>query len=104
MDQSDFDELVEQTLEALELALDDAQVDYDNSAGILTVEFENDTRMIFSRQSASRQLWLATRSGGYHFEWHDAEQDWRCTRSGELLKPFTVREMQLQGGATLDWN
>ena len=104
MDETEFSDRVEQTLEDLELALDRAGIDYESNAGILTVEFDDDSRMIYSRQSASRQLWLATRSGGYHFEWDEAAGDWRGTRDGELLKPFSAGEMLRQGGVELHWD
>ncbi len=104
MDSSEFNSRVDETFESLEMALDETDVDYEHSAGILTVEFENDTSLIFSRQSANSQLWLAARSGGYHFAWDDAEQDWRCTRSGNLLRPFTVAQMLEQGGLHLVWD
>jgi CyaY protein len=104
MDDADFDRRIEATLESLEWLLDEVDVDYENSAGILTVEFENDTSMIFSRQSGNNQLWLAARSGGYHFRWDEQAGDWRCTRSEELLKPLTNREMLAQGQIELNWS
>ncbi len=103
MNDADFNRQVDDTLETLELLLEAADIDYENSAGILTVEFENDTSMIFSRQSGNNQLWLAARSGGYHFEWDESAQDWRCTRSGELLKPMASREVSQQGEVAFSW-
>ena len=57
--------------EALELALDEVEedIDYETSGGVLTVTFENGSSLIFSRQPPTHQLWLAARSGGYHFEY-----------------------------------
>ena len=54
MQESEFTQRIESTLEELELALDevDQDIDYDTSGGVLTVEFENGTSMIFSRQLA----------------------------------------------------
>ena len=103
MQDSEFTDLVEQTLESIEFALDevDADIDYENSAGVLTVEFENGSTMVFSRQQAGHQLWLATRGGGFHFEYEEAAGDWRSTRTKELFKPFVIEQMRLEGGVTL---
>ena len=50
----------------------------------------------------SNPAWLATRSGGFHFEFDEAEADWRCTRSGALFKPFVVEQMRLDGNVILE--
>lgn len=104
MNDADFTRQVDATLEELELVLEDADIDYENSAGILTVEFENGASMIFSRQSGNNQLWLAAKSGGYHFQWDESAEDWRCTRSGELLKPMASREISQQGDVAFSWS
>ena len=43
----------------------------ENSAGVLTVKFEGGAQLIFSRQEPLRQLWLADRSGGFHFDYDE---------------------------------
>lgn len=105
MTESKFNELIEQTFTALELALDevDADLDYETSGGVLTVVFENDTRLVFSRQPPTRQLWLAARSGGFHFAFDEEADDWRDTRVGTLFRPFVVEQMQAQGGVSFAW-
>lgn len=105
MTETKFDELIDQTFTALEMALDevDADLDYETSGGVLTVEFENDSKLIFSRQPPTRQLWLAARSGGFHFAFDDAAGDWRDTREGHLFRPFVVQQMQTQGDVTFVW-
>ena len=105
MTEQEFSERVEQTLERLEYALDEVEddIDYETSGGVLTVSFTNGTSMVFSRQPPTRQLWLAARSGGYHFEFDPDLGDWRDTRSGAALRPFVVAQMREQAGVELDW-
>ena len=105
MTESEFNKLIDLIFEALELSLDqvDADLDYENSGGILTVEFDNDTKLVFSRQPPTRQLWLAARSGGFHFAYDEAAVDWRDTRDGTLFRPFVVEQMQIQGGVDFAW-
>lgn len=105
MTESEFNDLVDETFEALELALDgvDDDLDYESSGGVLTVDFDNDTTMVFSRQRPTCQLWLAARSGGFHFVYDSEAGDWRGTRDKQLFRPFVVEQMKSQGGIDFDW-
>ena len=105
MDESAFNEEIDRTFTAIEMVLDevDSDLDYSINGGVLTVEFENGTTMVFSRQPPTSQLWLATRSGGYHFAWDDAQGDWRNTRDGSLFRPFVVEQMESQAGVEFSW-
>lgn len=105
MTETEFNDLIDDTLAALEVALDavDDDIEYEMAGGVLTVEFDNDTSMIFSRQRPTCQLWLATRSGGYHFTYDADAGDWRDTRGGHLLRPFVVSEMRSQAGVDCNW-
>ena len=108
MTESKFDELIEQTFSALEMALDevdadDTDIDYETSGGVLTVVFENASRLVFSRQPPTQQLWLAAKSGGFHFAFDEEACDWRDTRAGNLFRPFVVEQMQVQGGVRFAW-
>ncbi len=105
MSESEFNELIDQTFSALEMALDDvdADIDYETSGGVLTVVFENASRLVFSRQPPTRQLWLAARAGGFHFAYDDEAGDWRDTRQGQLFRPFVVEQMQVQGNVGFAW-
>lgn len=104
-EESDYNERTEATFEALETALDevDDDIDYEMGGGVLTVSFANGTSLVFSRQPPVRQLWLAARSGGFHFEYDAAEDDWRNTRDGQLFRPFVVTLMREQGGVEFQW-
>lgn len=68
--ESQFNQKVDDTLMMIEDILDDAASDLDveNSGGVLTVTCENGARVIFTRQTPVRQLWVATPSGGFHFD------------------------------------
>ena len=72
------------TLEQLEELLDEcsADIDYDTVSDILTIEFEDSSKIIINYQSANGQLWLAARSGGFHYD-YDGEKDiWKNDRNG----------------------
>lgn len=96
--ESEFHERVDATLSALEDALDDcdADVDVQASGGVLSLTFENGTKLILSRQTPVRQLWLAARSGGFHFDWNGSA--WVHDATGEALLSFMSRLALEQGG------
>ena len=105
MTESEFNQLVDQTMEDIELALDevDDDLDYELGGGVLTVTFENGTSLVFSRQPPTRQLWLAARAGGFHYEYDESVSDWRNTRDGSLFRPFVIEQMLQQGGIEFNW-
>jgi CyaY protein len=86
MDESQFEALAAAVLEAVERALEAAGVDADfelKAGGILEIEFEDGSKIIVNRHGAAREVWVAARSGGFHYRWDGAA--WRDTRSGEEL-------------------
>jgi len=80
MNESEFREIADQTIEDIQDAIDacGADIDYDDIGGVLTLEFENGSKIIFSKQGAMNQLWMAAKSGGYHFDFSEEAGQWIC--------------------------
>jgi len=80
MNESEFQEIAEQTIEDIQDAIDNsgADIDYDEIGGVLTLEFENGSKIIFSKQGAMNQLWMAAKSGGFHFDYDEDDEQWLC--------------------------
>ena len=87
MTPSEFDRLADAMLERIARAVEESGADCDcepKDAGVLELEFADGSRIVVNRHSAARQIWVAARSGGYHFRWNGS--DWVDTREGgELL-------------------
>jgi CyaY protein len=101
-----FHDLVDATQQALEDIFESSDLDPDLeiSAGVLTVKFEDGGgALIFSRQEPLRQLWLAARSGGFHFDYDEEESNWKCDKSEELLGEMLTRLVKEQAGDELDF-
>lgn len=100
MTQINANQVFVETLEQLEELLDhcDADIDYDTISDILTIEFANDTKIIINFQSANDQLWLAARSGGYHYDLDSQTGQWKNDRSGEDLYDDLSRLATEQAG------
>ena len=84
MNESEFNDIVDDVFieieDAIENACDDtnADIDYDTTAGILTLNFENGSQIIINRQTPLKQIWLATRQGGFHFDFNNESDEWLC--------------------------
>ncbi len=87
MTQSEFDSLADAMLERIARAVEESGADCDcepKGSGVLELEFADGSRIVVNRHTAARQIWVAARSGGYHFQWDGS--DWVDTREGgELL-------------------
>ncbi|GLO43473.1 MULTISPECIES: iron donor protein CyaY [Pseudomonas] len=101
-----FHDLVDATQQALEDLFDESGLDLDmeNSGGVLTVKFEGGAQLIFSRQEPLRQLWLADRSGGFHFDYDEESKKWVCEKSEELLGEMLERIVWERAGEKLDFD
>jgi CyaY protein len=99
MDETQFDALATQALQRIEQALDDSGIDADfelKEGGVLELEFGNGSKIIVNRHGAAREIWVAARSGGFHFRWDGAA--WRDTRNGAELFSALSKLVSAQSG------
>jgi CyaY protein len=99
MDENEFEALAEAELARIEQAFEANGVDADIEAkadGVLEIEFADGSKMIINRHGAAREIWVAARSGGFHFR-HDGRQ-WRNTRDGSELYAALSRLVTEQSG------
>jgi CyaY protein len=101
MNETDFHRSVEAALERIERSLDDSALDVELEAGILTATCPDGSRVIVNRQTPNREIWVAARSGGFHFRMKDGE--WRDTRSGDELFASLARVLEQQSGEKIAW-
>ena len=86
MNESEFERIADAAIAALERALEAGAPDADVQAkgsGMLEIEFDDGSKMVINRHGAAREIWVAARSGGFHFR-HDGTA-WRDTRDGTEL-------------------
>ncbi|WP_454457479.1 iron donor protein CyaY [Thauera phenylacetica] len=86
MEESAFNALAEAELARIETALEDCGAELDvepKPGGILEIEFDNGSKMIINRHTAAREIWVAAKSGGFHFR--PQEGNWFNTRDGREL-------------------
>lgn len=108
MTESEFHERVDALLQTIEAAADNAECDIDSefNGGVLTLTFENNTKIIVNRQTPMREFWVAAKSGGFHFRYvvetsntignTSSRGAWKDTRSQEQLASLLSRVMSEQ--------
>lgn len=82
MTETEFNDLVDNTLMKIEEGIDasGADIDYETATGILSLSFTDGSKIIINRQRPIQELWLAAKSGGFHYKWDGSA--WRNTRDG----------------------
>ncbi len=79
----------------------DSDIDCEINGGVLTITFENGSKIIINRQEPLHQVWLATKQGGYHFDLKGDE--WICDRSGETFWDLLEQAATQQAGETVSF-
>ena len=105
MNENEYNRCVDELMLQIEESIDNSalEIDCENSNGILTLTIEsNGSQMILSRQTASREVWLAARSGGFHFILKDSI--WRDTKTNDTLVMILQQAVKLQAGEIIDFS
>lgn len=104
MNDVEFNDNIDELFATIEDAVEelDADVDCEISGGVLTLECPDGSALIFSRQTATRELWLAARSGGFHYVWQNNE--WYCARTEQTLADMLSDISRAQIGEAIQLN
>jgi iron-sulfur cluster assembly protein CyaY len=96
MTESEFNELADAVFRHIEETIDnsDTGIDYDSNGTVLEIEFANGSKIIVNRHVPNREIWLAAKSGGFHYAWQDGR--WFSQRDGSEL--FTKLGELVQNG------
>ena len=102
MTDSEFQERVESTLDQVEEYIEnladslDLDADTGRAGNVLTLDFEGKGKLILNSQVANHELWLAAKSGGFHYALRD--EGWINTRTGENFEAHFVAILGQQLG------
>ena len=97
MDEAEFNQSVDVALSRIEQGVEAADLDFETPAdGILEIEFDDGSKIIINRHGVAREIWVAARSGGFHFKPQSGA--WVDTKSGEDLYAKLSALIATQGG------
>lgn len=106
MSETEFLKLAEGVLNQIEAALEragdtaDVDIEASRSGNVLQIEFvDNGSKIIVNTQTAMQEIWVAGRSGGFHYRLNG--EQWLNTRdSSELFASLSALASE-QAGAPL---
>ncbi|MFC5079040.1 Protein CyaY [Vibrio thalassae] len=103
MNDTEFHQLVDEQMQNIEEAIDDsgADIDYEVSGNVMTLEFEDRSQIIINRQEPMHEIWLASKSGGFHFKLVDGA--WTCSKTNVELMDMVKAECEKHAGEDIDW-
>lgn len=106
MTESEFLTLAEQVLGTIESSLErladstDLDVECSRSGNVLEIEFvDNGSKIIVNSQAPMQEMWVAARSGGFHYR--NVEGKWLNTRDQSELFESLSRMVSMQGGVNV---
>lgn len=99
-----FNETVDALFEQIVATIDatDAADDIELNQGVLEITCVNRSKIIINRHAPTQEIWVAAKSGGYHFRW--ANGIWIDTRSGESLSDAISRVVFEQSGVRVSFD
>ncbi len=77
----------------------DADIDNQRVGGMITITFRNGSQLIVNLQPPLQEIWLAARTGGYHYR--HSESGWVDTKTGRELFAQFSEEASAQAGQPL---
>lgn len=90
MTDSEYQDLAEALLRSVERGCDrindesDADLDNQRVGGMVTLTFANRSQIIINLQKPLHEVWMAARSGGFHYKWDGVQ--WMDTKGhGEFF-------------------
>ncbi|HOF51270.1 MAG TPA: iron donor protein CyaY [Rhodoferax sp.] len=108
MTDPEFLDYAEALLKAVEESCDrlndatDADVDNQRVGSMVTLTFANRSQIIINLQKPLHEVWMATKSGGYHYRWEKGQ--WQDTKGqGEFFDALS-RNATAQAGAALKFS
>ena len=103
MNEAEFHKLAAVTLGRIEQAVETcgADIDFENAGEILQLEFANRSKIIINKQGAASQIWIAAKSGGFHYSYDASTQQWRNDQSGAELFSELSRLVSEQAGTSV---
>ena len=108
MNDLEFMDRAEQLLLAVEQCCDrindttDADVDSQRAGGMITLTFPNHTQIIINQQKPLHEIWMAAKSGGYHYRFEDGK--WMDTKGTGEFFAHLCRDASAQSGLELQFS
>ncbi len=101
----EFLDRAEALLRSIELTCDrindttEADIDSQRSGGMITLTFANRSQIIINLQKPLHEVWMAAKSGGYHYRFDGAQ--WQDTKGQRDFYTQLTQDACAQSGLSL---
>jgi CyaY protein len=102
MNPSEFESLADRMLERIARVVEESGAGCDcepKASGVLEIEFADGSRIVVNRHSAAQEIWVAAKSGGYHFR--SVGSNWVDTRDKRELLAVLSELISEQSGSAV---
>jgi CyaY protein len=99
MTESEFNQLADSVFARIEQAADVAGIDATLNGNVLELELDDGQKIIVNRHVPTQEIWVAAKSGGFHYAW--VGERWFSQRDGSELFGKLTEVTVIAGGDTL---
>jgi CyaY protein len=103
MTESEFTQQADAIFTRIENALDDnpSEIDYSFNGPVLEIEFEDGSQIVINRHTPNREIWVAAKSGGFHYSFNEGQ--WISKRDSSELFGKLGELVQLGNGKSIQF-
>jgi CyaY protein len=103
MTESDFNELSDAVFARIEQAIDasGADIECNLNGAVMEIEFVDGSQVIVNRHAPNQEMWLAAKSGGFHY--HFDNEHWLSRRDKSEFFSQLAQLIQLGAGIKIDF-
>ncbi|WP_343182524.1 iron donor protein CyaY [Buchnera aphidicola] len=78
------------------------EMDYEIVHHMMTISFSLNNKIIVSKQETLKQIWLATKNNGYHFNYQN--NNWICSKTKKNFWRILEEAFYIQGNEKVDFS
>ncbi|WED21771.1 iron donor protein CyaY [Vibrio sp. JC009] len=104
MNATEYHELADEEFNRIEEAIDEsgADIDYETVGNVLTLEFDDRSQIVINKQEPMQEIWLASKSGGFHFSFNG--EQWICSKTGIEFFAMVKEECEKYSAEEIEWS
>ena len=104
MNDTEYHQIVDAVFTRLEEVIDEsgADIDYEIVGNVMNLEFDDRSQIVINKQEPMKEIWLASKSGGFHFSY--VNDEWICSKTGIEFFSFVKSECNKHSSEEIDWD
>jgi len=100
MTESEFTQIATAIFDRIEKAFDNSDIECSPNGPVLEIEFDDGSQIIINRHSPNQEIWIAAKSGGFHYALQD--EQWLSKRDDSELFSKLKELIALGSGQSIE--